>query len=581
MNLSSAIVLLGVIADAWLLALVIVRGRRLWIQATYSACALAFLVTGVSFVVTQEGFIPAIRQDVVVGLMLLSHALTAILVLSLIHGETLPRKRGAAFLLLAPVPALAYLAPGEGWTAATAYDGNLLGGFLVLCLGVALAESTYARLTSRLLAAHSFWLGLGVISLIVAGPMYVYELQLLGQRPLDGANPAAPIALACFALVALQADPFPLSRPLKRGPAPPRGLRAGDLVVFDEVRAKYAMRAAHEEAALDRPTLIVSRNPPPMTASGATLAAVMPSRHASLRTLTTASEFLSATPGGLVVVDALADLSAMSGWRTSLEAVVRMRHASRDTRSTVILGSMHLTESERTALKQVGATWWNLPDPATEIQAILTNSFGSGGSRLLDSFCRGSGLRRDEVTTAHVPALLTFLDRALSELSTVVGGTASHGLRVQFEAGGSLLRSFAAQGPEELARGKWPSSKTSESGTELLVTAAEYWKGKDMDEFVAVADAFVEREPLFEKARSVFVELLGDAGEGVLRTQVARLGKKPEDLDKADLARIADRAAVDLGNLAAVVDLPKERNRIEGQIQSIRHRLEQIVEGTE
>src|SRR2546430_10173019 len=58
------------------------------------------------------------------------HDALPILVLGLIHGEALPRRRAATFLLLAPIPLLAYLAPIEGWTVATAYEGNVLGGFL-------------------------------------------------------------------------------------------------------------------------------------------------------------------------------------------------------------------------------------------------------------------------------------------------------------------------------------------------------------------------------------------------------------------------------------------------------------------
>jgi len=102
-----------------------------------------------------------------------------------------------------------------------------------------------------------------------------------------------------------------------------------------------------------------------------------------------------------------------------------------------------------------------------------------------------------------------------------------------------------------------------------------------MEELFAAADALSEPEPLFERARTVFVDQLGEAGEGVLRTQLARLGKKPEDLSKADLVRIADRAAVDLGSLADVVDLPQEKDRIHRQIESIRKNLVLIAEGPE
>lgn len=564
--------------DAWLLAFIAIRGRRPWLQATYAACSVAYLALGAAFVGTNEGVLAALRDDVALGIVLLAHALTAILVLGLIHGETLPRRRSAAFLLLVPVPLLAYLAPIEGWTAATAYEGNALGGFLVLCLGIALAETIYARYSSRLLAAHSFWLGVGVVALIVAGPVYAYELEFLGEAPLAGANLASPIALACFALVAVQADPFSIAPRPSKGRTKSGALPPSDAIVFEEVRPKYALRTAHEESSGGRATLILGRSAPPMTATGTRFATVLPGRHASLKALTTASEFLASSPGGLVVVEDLANLSALSEWPPTIETVVRLRHVARGTESTVIFSTSRLTDPERRALRDLRFTWWTLPDPAREIEAILAQSFGDGAARLLASFGRAHGLRREELTTDHVPALLDFLTRALAELSGVVAGTAGHGLRTQLEAAASGLRSFAALSAEELARGKWPSRLSSEAHPDLLVTAADYWKGKEMEELFAAADTFGEREPLFERARAVFVEQFGDAGESLLRTQLADLGKKPEDLDPSDLVRIADRASIDLGSLAAVVDIPQEKARIQKQIDSIRQRLELIVE---
>jgi len=135
-----------------------------------------------------------------------------------------------------------------------------------------------------------------------------------------------------------------------------------------------------------------------------------------------------------------------------------------------------------------------LPDPAREIEAILAQSFGNGAVRLLASFSRAHGLRQEELTTDHVPALLDFLTRAVTELSGVVAGTAGHGLRTQLEAAASGLRSFAAQGAEEVARGKWPSRISSEAHPDLVVTAAEYWKGKEMEELFAAAELIVEEE---------------------------------------------------------------------------------------
>src|SRR5206468_3505758 len=212
-------------------------------------------------------------------------------------------------------------------------------------------------------AAHSFWLGVGVIALIVAGPVYAYELEFLGEASLAGANLASPIALACFALVAVQADPFPIAPHPSKRQTKPGTLPTSDAIVFEEIRPKYALRTAHEESSGGRPTLIFGRTAPAMAASGAGFAAVLPVRHASLRALTTASEFLAGSRGGLAVVEDLADLSALSEWPSTIEAVVRLRHVARRTGSTVIFSTSRLTDAERRALRDLRVTWWSLPGP--------------------------------------------------------------------------------------------------------------------------------------------------------------------------------------------------------------------------
>ena len=580
LNLTSLVVLLGIGASLWILALVAIRGRRRWLQASFAACTLAFVIGGMAFVGPMEGLWPQAPDALLLGILLLAHALTAILVLAVIHGEALPRTRAAAFLLLVPVPVLAALAPSQGWTLANAFEGNALGGFLVLCFGIALAEAIYARSASPMFAPHAFWIAVGVVGLIVGGPVYTYELLILNQAPLAGANVAVPLGLACFARAALRTDPFRVTPKPARGYTTAGSVRPADAIVFQEDRPKYARRLAQEEAGAGRPTLVLGRRAPSVT-SEASFAAIEAGRHAAERALSTASEFLGAAPGGLVVLEDLADLSALSGWRSVREALVRLRHVARGTGSTAVLCPSRLTAAERKGLSDLTFTTWVLPDPATEIVAILAQAFGSGAGRLADAFCRGHGLRRDALTTDHVPALLAFLSRALDDLAGVVSEAAAHGLRAQFEAAGSVLRAFAAQGAVEAARGKWPSRASATSEADLVVTAKDYWKGREMEELFAAADAVLEREPLFERARSVFVEQLGEAGEGVLRTQLARLGKSPEELERRDLVRIADRATVELETVADVVDVAVEKDRIRRQIESIRQRLESIAGDSE
>lgn len=212
------------------------------------------------------------------------------------------------------------------------------------------------------------------------------------------------------------------------------------------------------------------------------------------------------------------------------------------------------------------------------MEAVLAQSFGPGARQLLDAFGRSRGLRREDLGLEDAEPFLQFMDRAVSELGAPAADDAARaGLRVQAAAASAALRAFVDRSIRDLAEGDWPSRHAPASDRGILVTAAEYWKGKEMDELFAVASDLGERESLFERARSVFVEQLGEAGEGVLRSELSKIGKKPEDLKPEDVARLADRAAVDLVAMAEIVDVPQEKKRIQGQVESIRRRLEAIA----
>src|SRR2546422_9546361 len=109
--------------------------------------------------------------------------------------------------------------------------------------------------------------------------------------------------------------------------------------------------------------------------------------------------------------------------------VVRLRHVSRSTGSAIVLSTSPLTSSERRSLGDLQLSWWTLPDPAQEVEAILAQSFGGGGPRLLAAFCRSYGLRRGGPTTDYKPAVLAFLQKAFFRRSRLRRGGAGRGLQ--------------------------------------------------------------------------------------------------------------------------------------------------------
>ena len=569
----SLAVLAGGVVDAWLLALVALRGRRPWLQATFAALALTFLVNGAAFVGTSQGLLDPAWGAAVLWTLVLAYPLTAILVLSLIHGETLPRRRPVVFALLVLAPVVVLLTPSADWAVANAYAPGFLGAFLIACLGLALTEAVYQRMTSALFAADAVWLVAAVAVLIIGGPIYALEFQDLGLLQSAGSNVAAPVALVLFAVVLFHTEPFAGASPRRvrrwAGASVP-GARTA--TVFDEDRPKYALDAASRASTRGQPVLVLGRPTP-----GAT-AALVPTRHAAAQMLGTVSEFYARAPGGLAVLPDLADVAMMSGWSRTREAVLRLREVARDTGGALVASASRLTAAEKADLRADGYPWWALPDPADEFEAVLTASFGPGARRLLDAFARSEGVRQQDLTLAHADAFLGFLARALSELgATAADAAARAGLRTQADAAAESLRAFAARDPADLSKGDWPSRRAASSDRGLLVTAADYWKGREMEELFTAASDLGERGSLFERTRAVFVEQLGDAGEGVLRSELAKLGRTPEELRPEDVSHLADRAAVDLAAFAEVVDVPQEKVRIQGQVESIRRRLAAIA----
>ncbi len=571
----SLAVLAGILVDAWLLAFVTLRGRRPWLQATFAALALALIVNGAAFVGTSEGLLSASWEAAVLWTLVLAHPLAAVLVLSLLHGTTLPRGRPLAFALLALAPLVVLLTPSADWAVAHAYEPDLLGAYLILCLGVPLAEAVYRRMTSTLFAADAFWLAFAVVVLIIGGPIYSLEFQDLGLLQSAGSNVAAPAAMALFALVLFHTEPFP-GTARRRSPrfTGHGAVEPGTAVVFEEARPKYAVDLAARASASREPVLVLAREAAIALPQGTRLAVLVPTRHAAERTLASAAEFVASARGGLVVLLGLADLSMMSGWPWTQEALFRLRDLARDTGAAIIVSTSRLTAREREELRRDEFVWWSLPDPAAEFETLLTPSFGPGARRLLEAFSRSEGIRWEDLTLSHVEPFLRFLNRAVADLGSTSGDEAARrGLRAQVETASTALRAFTARDASDLAKGDWPSKHATSADRGLLVTAADYWKGKEMEELFSAAADLGERGSWYERARAVFVEQLGDAGEGVLRSELAKLGRKPEDLRPEDVTRLADRAVVDLAALAEVVDLPQEKIRIQGQVESIRLRL--------
>ncbi|MGQ0798011.1 MAG: hypothetical protein ACT4OI_09170, partial [Methanobacteriota archaeon] len=250
-------------------------------------------------------------------------------------------------------------------------------------------------------------------------------------------------------------------------------------------------------------------------------------------------------------------------------------------RMTAVLSTSQLKASERDELRRLQMQWWVLPDPADEVAAILSHYLGSAADALLDEFVASAGCSRRTLSLTHLPALGAFLERRLGDMtSTVADRQGAEGLQGGVSLALHVLELFANRGTAEIATGRWPSRALPTHSAAKLVTAKDYWRTKPPEAPVATSVhaplPAPTRASLHERARSLFVEHLGPAGESLLQAELSSLEGAPRVVSRLDVARLSDRAAADLEILADVIDLDGPRAWLRERVRSLCRNLQVV-----
>lgn len=576
----------GIVIDAWFAALVVVHSRHRTLRLVYVALSAAFVASGGILVGIESGFLshPA-WLDALRGAYAIAHVLVPAFVFAFAYGKDLPRGRSATIALGLLLPIAAAVPPGASWTARLGYQLNPYGLYLVACLVIAFLAAIIIWLRSPLLGAEGFWLIAGTFALLDTGPIFAYQLGFTGFPDPGLSSLGSPVALGVFAVALLHANPLPMGFPSRRKRAWITSIARGRIFVLDERRPKYVEQLVRREAASGRPVLVLERDRPasPPGTGRVAHARIEGAGRAALRTWMTIRENLAREEGGAVVVKDLAAISALSGWSRTVELVRQIEWSCHRFRMTAVFCTSRLKESERNDLRRLQTHWWVLPDPSDEVAAILSHYLGSAADPLLDEFAASHGLSRHTLTLTHIPALGAFLQRKLGELtSTVADRQGAERLKGELTLVLHSLALFGNRGAAEIATGRWPSRALPRRSPAQLVTARDYWQGKAPEPPAATPGPAVLPAPshvsLYDQARSLFVEHLGPAGESLLKIELSTLDGSPRFVSRSDVARLSDRAAVDLGIIADTIDLDGPRAWLRERVQSLCRNL-QVVGG--
>ena len=551
MTAAPAVLASVIAATLWLSGLLAVSVRRHVPLSALLAALASFSVAHGAVVGRLVGPSDVPWDALWLASFLLGHAgIAAFLVTMFPSGR--PRFRGAAIAGIAVFGGgLSVAGAAAGWESSDAFqpptDVGLyaLNAYPVVCLAVALAESLAAWKQSSHRRREASLVFVGLIVLVVGGPVYGFELSVLGLTDFVGTNLAVPVAGVLFALALWRANPLAFRGRPAPSPEIPWELASG-AYLLDEARPTYA-EAAFLAATGSQPALAIAssagRRP---ELAGVETVWLPPGERCASVLAATASEFLSRHPRGAVLIDDASYAVVHCGLATvdAIRSIIRAMPKG----ASLVVSLQKLTHEERQAFRTLSGSWISPPEFYIALAAILRARLGT--SDLLPRAARMWGKRPQDLAVSEVPALLDYVRAVLQELRAPSDRAAEPGwAQVSEDLGADLERFWRTPPTQMMAR--------------TIMTAAAAFEGLGIVKASSVSevvDSVMEKEPqppLGEAIREAFVASLGPAGDPVFRRVLRKLRKETSAIDAEDLskvARLADEVIADFGGALDVVD---------------------------
>ncbi len=578
MSTYEAVLSLVVAANVALLGLVALRANRR-VPRTALIAALAFFATTHAMAVGRTtGAIGPSGDALAFASLLIAHASVAIFVVLFLHGE--PLRRRTPFLVAIGLAGfgLAGLGIAQGWHTQDVFQpvtdpGRLaVNAYLVACLAVALAESLAAWRRSVVLRRESFLLMAGTIALIVAGPIYGFELVAINLTEFLGTNLASPLAGALFAGALLRMNPLRFrGRGLEGAPAVPWKIPPGVYLV-EEARPKFAramLLAARHAPAL---AVVSEANPTPELA-GVEKVRLPPGERCAAVLASTASEFLFRYPTGSVLVDDLSYVVAHSGLDAAREAVARVAEGL-PARGRLVVSMANLTEDERESVARIRATRVQAPGLEAEVAAVLEAHLGASAGQLQRA-ATAQGKRAEDLGVTDLPWLRDYFVSSLRMLQTPADEAVHAGWgRVAEALAADLDRLWRTAPTEPRPRPAAAKPVMPEKPLEEIVIV----HATDVPDLTPPkTDRRPPPAPLGAALREAFLGSLGPAGDSVFRRVLTGLRKEPEAVRWEDLpkvARLAEEAVADLGS---AIDVDEARRDFFERARRLRLKLDGLA----
>lgn len=598
-GLAYFLVLVMFIANLVVLLLGVVTLKKRGLRSVFAALMTAFLIVNFCWLFGPGGFLgidPSFYSFLGGSATLLTFPLATFLILMFLHPRNLAKQVSTFSLLMIPAVVLGSWASQIGVGASQVYEIQYVYLFVILCICLGLVESIWGWLGSRTVRNQCYLFILAFLVLLATGPLYDYELEMLGFQGLRGASLGAPIVGAFILAPLVMANPMPFVKTpyltISKS-RPSYDLKHGRCYGISEKRPKYCYTLFKDLSDSGYPTMVLTSSDPSrqkmdLGLSGSTVIG-MTSRDTSktlkttnlARILFTLTDFAEKNRKPVMLVDCLHYMLSNNDTMDVAELIQKLIEPIERNDGVLIMSFSLMTKEEKETLLDLGVLHLQMPPPEDVISRILTAHLGDLSEYLLKLSSRMMDKKARDFTVEDIPELSSILAHSMRALGEATNEEA-------------ILRNWERQVID------MKQSLSSFQNAPITSIASDRWKDWDPLDWIKkperkrpkmrmVAGEAVTPEALgtthrkvslHDEVSGVFADSLGDFGNDLLMIECANLGIDSKNMTKEDVEMLADSAATTVSEMGGFVNVESANESMKSMAENLKKGLGRIFKET-